>query len=415
MNSNNKLSKIAFAKIGKSLKFCSAYSPVGGDNEGPALLRILANHNPDKTFYIVGRSDFHKLDQRQRLELFPYDNVVDCWAGFRGPAKQEHVRDYFDRNGQPDAFIAMPGQIGTVTIQGIIQQVKDRSLIASVIDMTKNYTSPITFWMNEVKPYTVEIINDPRYDLAQSRDIIKVPDVSLSQYDYFYVKNNIKSYADQDRIETNVNVKYAGMEKIFMYGRKREPIDVSKRTTNFMVVLNEGSPSRYDMLNDWVLKDIKDVEIYGRWEDERALKDPRFKGSMQLEDLQNKLKTVRCSFIIPIAPGWVTSKYIELIQAGVIPILHPSYDTQNHTTIPEYLRPKNLQELKMLLLSIENDTFYSLAIGDLQSFFCTKEAYSGSAINQAIFNAIDNSYQQVDLSEYKKKEIEPEGLDSFFG
>jgi len=408
---------IAFCKIGKSIKFASAFSPIGGDNEAPSLLRLLANNNPDITFHIVGRSDFYKLSQKERINLFNYDNVVDSFEGKRGAANEDTVIDYFNDLGfQPDACISMVGQVGTVTIPNRIQQVKNPDLTASVIDMTKNYSTPITKWWNEnTNMKLVEIINDPRYVLNQSRDIIINPTVSLGQYDYTYKKSTMLSYENQERVDHEIHASYAGVERIFQYDRKFVEARADGRDTNFMIVLNEGSPSRYKTLNQWVLNKIDDVEIYGKWEHPETENDPRFKGSMKLEELQEKLKSVRATFIIPIAPGWVTSKYIEMINAGVIPFFHESYDTQDNTKVPSWLRIKTADQFAQALELVANDEVYNKMIKELQDTFCTKEYYDGTALNDIVMSNTIEDYVRPDLSKYEKAEIEPEGLESFFG
>jgi hypothetical protein len=408
-----KIKHVAFAKIGKSLKFASAYSPIGGDNEGPAVLRLLANNNPDISFYLVGRSDYNRLTDKQRIELFPYGNVVDCYT--KGAAAPSAVIDFFNKQGfQPDVFIAMPGQIGTVTIPGKIQQVHNPSLTAAVIDMTKNYTTPITSWMNETSVPIVEIINDPRYTLRQSRDIIPHPTISLSQYNFKYIKNSIISYEDQRRVDHEVTAVYAEMEKIFLFDRTA-PVNNRNRDVNFMVVLNEGSPSRYSMLKEWVLDKIEHVDIYGKWEHESTLNDKRFCGSLNIEDLQNKLRNVRSTFIIPIAEGWVTSKYIEMIHAGVVPFFHPTYDMQNHLSVPEFLRPKTSEELMNRIEMMKNDDTYIRTIDALQKKFCTPEYYNGAHLCQIIMKAVDPDYKLPDTSQYKKQSYESFSLENFFG
>ena len=78
------MKNIGFAKIGKSVKFKrTRFSPIGGDNEPSTVLISLANNNPDKTFYIIGRSDFSTLNESEVLDLFPYDNVIDIWKGIK--------------------------------------------------------------------------------------------------------------------------------------------------------------------------------------------------------------------------------------------------------------------------------------------------------------------------------------------
>lgn len=401
---------IAFSKIGKSIKFVTKFSPIGGDNEPGQLLRLLANNNPNSTFYITGKSDFKKLSKEECAQLFFYNNVIDVWANFKAKNKIDnvtHVYDYFKRNDvKIDFHIAMIGQIGTVTIPNKIKQIKNQNLIASVIDMTLGYSSPIIYWMNEVKPKTIEIINDPRYDLGQSRDIIVNPTVSLSQFNDSYIKNTIRSYADQTRDEHVIKYTYAEMEKIFLYGRTPTTIVPTERSIPFMIILNEGTPSRYEMLKEWVLNKVDDVEIYGQWEHESAVSDPRFKGSEQMDVLQKKLQNVRASFIIPIAPGWVTSKYIELIFAGVVPLLHPSYDTQGHLDLPELCRPKTPDQMLKIVELLKNDNFYTEVITRLQNKFLSVEYFNGSKLSSIIMRAANPGYITPDLSNFKKVEVE---------
>lgn len=415
---------IAFAKVGKSVKFLkNNYSPIGGDNEPSCVLRALANHNPDKTFYLIGRSDFSKLNDSERLELFPYDNVVDIWEDLNIPNREiletqgelyyEYPIRYFkERNIDIDYGVIMVGQVGTVTIPGKTEQVKDRSLIASVIDMTKWYSTPIINWINETNIPFVEIINDPRYKLNQARDIIRPPTISLSQYDFKYEKKHFTSFDNQDLITTEVPVKYAGMEKAFCVDYEKPSINMD-RSNPFMIILNEGKPSRYNFLKQWVLDHNSDVEIYGQWDDEIVNNDSRFRGSIHIDEVQRKLKNVRSTFIIPIAKGWTTSKYIEMIQAGVVPFFHPTYDEQNHTGMPDFFRPQTPEELRCRVKRLaESDDDYRMSIKYLTHKYLTDDLYSGEYINDQIMNHIVEDYVKPDLSKYTKKVAT--SLDAFF-
>lgn len=146
----------------------------------------------------------------------------------------------------------------------------------------------------------------------------------------------------------------------------------------------------------------------------RALSDERFKGSMPLEDLQKKLKNVRSTFIIPIAPGWTTSKYIEMIHAGVIPFFHPSYDAQDNLKVPGWLRPKNPEELEGAIEALQNERIYNSAIRTLQDMFCTPEYYDGTRLNDIVMRNIDPNYSAPDLSKYETKVVETFDLTNFF-
>jgi len=413
------MKNIGFGKIGKSVKFKrNRFSPIGGDNEPSTVLIALANNNPDKTFYIIGRSDFSTLNESETLELFPFDNVIDIWKGIKNKDEDRffnHVIDYFkSRSMKLDYTVLMVGQVGTVTIPGKIEQVKDRTLKAAVIDMTKNYTSPIAIWINEENPDYVEIVNDPRYVMNQSRDIFNLPNISLGQYDYEYKVSSIKSYEEQDRYDRSMPSTYAGMETCFCINYQHTEQFNLNRNVPFMVILNEAKPSRYKLLKDWVLDEHDDVEIYGKWEHPNTETDARFKGSIHLDDVMAKMNNVKFTFIIPIAKGWVTSKYIEMVHAGVIPFLHPSYDEQGHLPIPDFLRPKTPAEFKERMNRLlNNEQEYESVITGLRKLICKPEYYDGTFLNNKIMTAIDNDYVAPDVTQFDKKVAAT--LEDFFG
>lgn len=419
---------IAFAKIGKSTKFASAFSPIGGDSESPNVFKALANNNPDITFYMIGRSDMGRLSDEQLTKMFPYNNVVDIWKEapfktFKGDGKNyndpfyHYVGNYFkDRGIKVDGCVMMVGQVGTVTIPGMIEQVRDRSLIASVIDMTKNYTTPIAVWLNDYKVPYLEIVNDPRYVMNQSRDIFHLPFKSIGQFNWEYEVSPIKSYEDQDRQDPPLKMKstYDGMETAFLIGRDK-PNDIGKdRSINFGVVLNEGSPSRYPLLKEWVLDVFEDVAIYGKWDHEDAQPevDCRFKGSKNIEDIQKIMQNTKYTMIIPIRDGWVTSKYIEMIHAGVIPFFHPSYDKQKHIDIPDILRPDTPEQMLKNIELIELNGVREALLKNIRDIVLKNEYYDGTFMSEKILKNFDPKYALPDLSKYAKTEVV--SLDDFF-
>lgn len=417
------MKNIGFGKLGKSVKFMrNKYSPIGGDNEASCTLRAMANLNPDKTFYIIGRTDYGYLNEAEQHDIFPYNNVVDVWNKRSiGPEHYnqdyyDHVKNYLkDNNIELDYTVLMVGQVGSVTIPDKIIKVNDPNGISTVLDMTKGYTTGITSWLNECKPKYVEIVNDPRYVMNQARDIFHLPEMSLGQYDYEYISNRINSYEDQTRTPTPVKSVYAGMETAFCLDYDHSTDINRNRNTDFMIVLNEGKPSRYKLLKEWILDHNKDVDIYGKWSDEIMEGDTRFKGSVKIDALQDKLQDVKFTFIIPIKKGWVTSKYIEMIHAGVIPFLHPTYDEQKHTAIPDFLRVKSPEQLAERIQMLKDDPAkYNHLLELLQKTILKPEYYDGTFLNNKIMSSIDPNYVAPNLEEFPIPEKPTIGLESFF-
>lgn len=401
---------IAFAKLGKSIKFKGSQTPHGGDGESLAILVALANNNPNDTFYIAGKSDYAKLSPSEIESIFPYNNVINVYDHIPFKTMQTRksyedpyiqcLNNYFaDKN--IDAIVMLVGQVGGVSVPGKTWQVRDTSLIASCIDMTANYTSPLTVWLNENRLSDnknipiIEIINDPRYTLSQPRDIVFTPDVSLSQYNYSYINNTIKNYEEQlPTIPNTVNVTYNGMEKAFLVGRKFPDNLHNEREHRFTIVLNEGKPSRYNELKKWVLENnvLDDTFVYGKWDEKYTENDLRFKGSLKLEDVQELMSNTKYTFIIPIKEGWVTSKYIEMIYAGVIPFFHPEYDTQKHINLgifDKLLRPATPEKLLDNINELENTPgLRKMVISELQRLLISDKDLTGENISHEIMSNI---------------------------
>ena len=410
-----------FSKNGKSIKFMPEhFSPTGGDVDAGLYIRLLANNNPSDIFYIIGKSEFSRLSSKQKSELFDYDNVIDCWKELPKSSSEETITnflvDYFKRHKvNIAASIMCIGQIGTVTIPHKTKQLKHPELTAAVIEMTLNYSTPINVFHNDnLDIPVIEICNDPRYKLDQARDMLFTPKVSLSQYKEEYIRRHIKSYTDQTLIYTPVQQTYSEVERIFQYRREVPSINIKNRTDHFSIILNEGKPSRYQLLNNWILSHNKDVKIIGEWDEKYTKNDPRFVGTIKQETVLKMFEKVRCTFIIPIKPGWVTAKYIEMIHIGVIPFFHPTYDSDNNLNVPDFLRPQSVSELQKRIELLKDDSIYEKLITKLQKQFCTSEYYDGSKLNRIIITAVDENYVSVDLSTFAKTEIEQDTLESFF-
>lgn len=401
---NSEVKNIAFAKIGKSIKFKSKYSCLGGDNEASALLELLANNNPDKVFWIIGRCDLFKVHESKLVEIFKYNNVR--WLRYTQPSPEtdvDWVSTELARLGvKIDLGIFISGSIARVTIPGKTRRIKD-SGIATVIDMVRGYTTPIINWLNTERVPYIEIVNDPRCILGEARDLLHYPEVVLSQVNGVYKHKRIRSFEDQTCDTIDVPLQYAGMEKIFLYGRGA-PATNRDRSIPLLIVLNEGQPSRYGSLKKWVLDHNPDVQVWGHWVRDEALSDQRFCGPAQLHEIQRKLSAVRYSFIIPIAPGWATSKYIELIHAGVIPFFHPEYATcaaEVLAAVPQICRPSNPAELREALMYLEENPIEAeRLIEELQTKFCSPAAYDGTELNKTIMSSVISDYVLPDKTAY---------------
>ena len=74
---------VAIGKIGKSILFDSTkWGAHGGDIDAPVYYENLFHNNPTYNFYIVGASDYCRLQPAHRARINKHGNVYDLMDGF---------------------------------------------------------------------------------------------------------------------------------------------------------------------------------------------------------------------------------------------------------------------------------------------------------------------------------------------
>lgn len=348
-----------FGKIGKSIKFNpKTWSAIGGDNEGPSLIKKLAELNPNDTFIVIGRNDIDK----HRFELNLPSNLVSVYEGATKDERSD-VNYIVQRlkDVQIDGCFLMTGPTANCNISNKSFKRKElkegKKVYAKSLATFQNYVAPLYQFLNETNIPWVMITNDPRYTV-QGNDLMNQPVKVLSQFDEVIKMKTFDNWEDQNYILNDIKCEYAGMEKIFLLDKQKPHVNFKEKEIGFMMVLNEGNngvKSRYPMLKEYVLDSMQDVEIYGKWAEETIGDDKRFKGPKKFEELQQILPKVKYTLIIPIKPGWVTAKWVEMISNGVLPFFHPTYDTQKHCNVPDFIRLEKPQDLAEKIEYLENN------------------------------------------------------------
>jgi len=381
---SNKERIFLVGKIGKSVKFNpSTWGATGGDNEAPTLLRKIAELNPNDKFIIISRNDIDRVRDKVTLPK----NLVSVYEGASKEEKLDlnHLHNKLKDTkitgcflfGGPNSGANIPNKSYKRT-----DLKKGIKTFSKPLEMFKNYVGPIYQYLNTSNIPWVLISNDPRYT-GQGLDLMNKPKKILSQFDETVTMNTYDNWEDQNIVSTEIKSVYAGVEKIFLID-KQAPVP-SEKLEKFMIILNEGSngvKSRYPELKKYVLDYIDDVKIYGKWKHPKTEEDARFQGPRPFEELQKELSSVKYTFIIPIKPGWVTSKWVEMINNGIIPFFHPDYDTQNHCPVLDFLRIKNPQDLHNKIEALEKnpDIYKKLLLSN--SF--DADDYSGKKLSDKI-------------------------------
>jgi hypothetical protein len=401
---------IAIGKIGKSILFNeSQWGVRGGDIEAPTFYENLFLKNPDINFYLIGASDFGRLDSKKRNRINKHNNIIDVYDGlkefkekeYKGPEeglRVEYIEKWTNENiSKIDAGLLFAGPTGTNNVFGRTRKITSPDDFASPLSMLCKFAGPVIHFLNITKiPYAL-IVNDPRYFPSTMRDLFHRPKILLSQYDEIIKHTSRKSYSDLTNEVVSIKSNYTRIETIFLVGKEKDKVEIpneslfdsflnpepqkTERNINFMVVCNEGKPSRYPDLKKYILDHVKDIDIYGHWDNRVIGNDERFKGPKKFEELQKMLPHVKYTFCIPIKKGWVTSKFWEMAHYGIIPFLHPEYDTQNHLKCPPFLRISSPDDLFKKIKFLENNPKAYKELQNNISNMLKEEYYNGSFLN----------------------------------
>ena len=399
---------IAIGKIGKSIKFGPEEKGKGkkamtaGSIDARIIFQTLIKFNPQHKFYLIGRSNFSRLKPEIRNKIDPNKNVIDVWAGFHDWFETQDDKDevteswrfmehVIKTNDKFDIGLFIAGGVLDYAVQG--KTLKEGKHIKTLMAAAK-YAGPIHHFINETKlPYMVLSL-DPRCYPKPTKDILIPPKRILQLKNETMEVEHRVSYETDEMVIDKVPAVYSGIETLYAV-EEDEPAGLDaffdepeqERDINMVLWLNEGKPSRYNDLKNFILDSVDDVEVYGVW-NEKALKDPRIQ-QVAMSELSWQFPRTKYTFCIPIAPGWATGKFWEMIKHGIIPFMHPEYDDQKNIGFPEELRVKDSNDLlEKINLYNSDEKLYNRLHKQLKDMI-TPEIKSGKYINDIIMKNVE--------------------------
>lgn len=276
--------KVLIGKVGQQVFFNRSSEEVKRSNTNGnvglyKLMKLMFDNMRDVEFWLASQND----------GVGQFANVIDASSC-----------DFLDiADIEFDAFIL---------VAGIAEYEKDERFIKIVNDAS-----------NHCKK-TVLISEDPRCTESISNSWAFhsfMPDVILDQHDGFT--------RFKDKI---FNVTYSPIEMAACYEEKvRDPLDFSKEG---VVVVANRTGSGYDRTSK-IINALSGVsfpyELYGRLsqdEKERAA-GLNYLGEVAYDKIEEALDHALVTYCVPIERSWVTSKYVEALIHGVLPIFHTDY------------------------------------------------------------------------------------------
>ena len=359
-----------------------------GTSEYYKLVYGLLRNESITELWILQRSDWKKLTSEEKIEIDPRGILRDIYSEFdvkanpgRRPDEagvirqhnEEESRRYVDlwekikHLEQPDFGLGFAAQgLTMVNIPGIIPSIKEPHRMTGALDMTQIYSAPIIHYLNMSKINWFMISTDPRYvKLNQKwRDMVNPPLENIAQYTTVINVSHYDTYPEPSKgkeIITPLQLTYSGIERLNMIGEDVTRPD-AERDIKFSIVAMQSAwganPKDYrlDELKKWIFTQPSGdtCHVYGKWDERFTEGYPQFQGFKPSEEVDEIFKRTRMTLVIPIRPDWVTSKYVEMLRVGVVPFLHPDYDTQfNIVPKDHFIRVYSPKELSEKMADLE--------------------------------------------------------------
>lgn len=379
----NKNLRVAIFPIGSAIKFNkNRVKRSDGSLEYLNTFKILALNPSISELWILQRSDWKKLTDEEKIEIDPRGVIRDIYEEFKIVTSAEtfknsdgydvtykHLWDSIKHLEQPHFGIGFTAQgLTNVNIPGIIRGIRNPNEMRKSLAMTAGYAAPVIHYLNMSSIPWFLSLPDPRYVSKNQkwRDLVNGPRSIISQYNETIKSTHFESYPINDTVKEithDLKLHYTGIEKLNLFGTELKSPS-NERDIKFSIVAmqscagNAVKDYRYEELKKFILdrKGTDDYSIWGKWDERFTLDFPQFKGyatSSFIDDIFNRTKY---TLVIPIGPNWVTSKYAEMLQCGVLPFFHPQYDTQfNVLPKDHFLRVKDGDDLFLKINLLEKD------------------------------------------------------------
>lgn len=411
--------KVGFFKLGKAIKFNeNSWGAIGGDCEPKQLINSIAKRNPNIDYWLLSPNDLGRVRAKEKpavqslfgppaeTESAAPSNVKEFHSTMNDRKSSDEAAQLI-KDLDLDFIFFYTGPSSTVNIPDYINKVDGTGRVKS-LDFFKYYAAPIIKAMNELekKVPIVGLLVDNRYILAcKDWGINNRPTYYLAQNTFTKEEHYFCNPPLRDVKSITSTYEYSGIETVFLLDKKRYNTDElfeMKKTNSFMMLQNQGKGSggmdRWNPVKEYIVDQDIETDIYGKWDDEIKEKYPKwFKGETRIETMTDELLNTKYTFCVPIKEGMVTSKYAEMLHYGIIPFLHPSYDT-DFNVFPEghFIRCKSPEDLKKKIEFLNaNPEHYKKLFYNLQEKYLKDSYYTGEHVDNKIWEA----YERVTKTE----------------
>ena len=422
---------IAFFAIGSAIKFDEKkLLRSDGSSEYYATIKLLLKNPAISRILLLSKSDWKRLTPQKRMAIDPQGKIYDPYSELPGianrkkPQTLDERREYYmtfyrelsNADVSADFGVGFVSQGWTITsLPGFLNTLKPPYRPVSGLDMALYYASDVVYHLNASGLKWWLLATDPRYvkPKMRHRDTVNIPQKVLGQQDFNIEWYSVKELKRDASVEAgdyttrHIVSRYSGIEKMNLMDDGIVDPGVNK-PHKFTIVSMQLSPPtatadlRFDILKEYIIdRDLdQSARIFGKWSPYFKEGLSQFKGYIATEDLDKTFAETRYTLVLPTAAGWVTSKYAEMLQLGVLPFLHPDYDKQHHIVPADhFMRVKNADDFytKMEYFDAHPEE-RTKAVRELQDLLISN-AYTGKFMIDLLNSSLSEAGVEIQLSD----------------
>lgn len=364
------MSIVAIGKFGRSIKFGRhLWKDGAGNNEPATLFSALANLHPSNTYVMVGKSDLSRCKQEDYDYWFPHGNVIDAWKGFDSKKDDAKTYPYEQvKHMKFDYGIMNGGITADINTEDTFKKFSKKTGeigedLAKPLGMFAKGVGPLLYFLNMTNIKWVNFQADARQFPITAYDMFNVDVVTFGTIESEQTVSRFKSYDDQTLVKTKEKSVYGATECLCLL----DPMYKDKSWFGGERDIKVGfffhkyrDKKRYTAIKNYIDEfDEDEISVFGKWEEELEEGDPRFKGSLYFDQVQEVLPRIKYTMCYPITQGDISAKWVESLRAGIVPFFDKNYDTdrllvKNHG-VPEFLYVSSPQEMKEKIDYLENN------------------------------------------------------------
>lgn len=364
---------IAYGKFGKSIKFKrSNWKDGAGNNEPATFLSVLANSNPDDTFYIIGKSDLSRCDEEQKKYWFEHDNVIDVWEDFDNK-KDDRVKYVYNKlkedNVHIDYAIMNGGIVASINLPETFYKLDRKTRentgeYAKPLMMFVNYAAPIIYYLNATNIKWINFHADARQHPLATKDLFNRPVITLGTKNITKEISRYTDYGNQDEFRVEDKMIYGKSELLCLadkeYLHKPKPAKGPRKYKVGMFFHKYKDKKRIENILEYVDQFGDDeIVMFGKWPEEMEERPEVFKGPKTFDEIQEVLPQIKYTLCYPIEKGDISAKWVESVRAGILPFLDQNYDPEKllneYYGFPKQLYVDSPEDMKNKIEKLENN------------------------------------------------------------